>query len=53
MCGELLEFNEMLQRQIQRKDVVIHRMKEELINLRGPVKYLITAFYVELCSLLS
>ncbi|EDV27359.1 uncharacterized protein TRIADDRAFT_52974 [Trichoplax adhaerens] len=37
MCGELLEFNEMLQRQIQRKDISIHRMKEELINLRGPM----------------
>ena len=37
MHGELLEFNEHLQRQVQAKDVVIHRMRNELVELRGPL----------------
>ena len=37
MHGELLEFNENLQKSLQNKDVVINRLKEELISLRGPL----------------
>lgn len=37
MHGELMEFNSHLQRSIQRKDTVIKRLKEELVDLRGPL----------------
>lgn len=37
MHGELLEFNENLQKNIQNKDTVISRLKDELISLRGPL----------------
>jgi len=36
MHGELLEFNENLQRTVQTKDSQISRLKEELVSLRGP-----------------
>jgi len=36
MHGELLEFNENLQRSVQTKEGVIARLREELISLRGP-----------------
>lgn len=37
MHGELLEFNENLQRTVQSKDVLLARMREELVALRGPL----------------
>merc|ERR1719195_1210635 len=36
MHGELLEFNENLQKSLQSKDTIIGRLKDELISLRGP-----------------
>ena len=37
MHGELLEFNEHLQKLIHAKDNVIRRLREELIDVRGPL----------------
>ena len=37
MHGELLEFNEHLQKVLKVKDMVIRRMREELVDLRGPL----------------
>ena len=37
MHGELLEFNEHLQKIIQGKDAVIRRLREELVDVRGPL----------------
>ena len=37
MHGELLEFNEQLQRTLQSKDGLIRRLKNELVDLRGPL----------------
>ena len=34
MHGELLEFNEHLQKTIQSKDVYIKRLRDELVNLK-------------------
>jgi hypothetical protein len=37
MHGELLEFNEMLQKNVQTKDQLINRLRSELVLLRGPL----------------
>ena len=37
MHGELLEFNEMLQKSVQTKDQLIYRLRSELVLLRGPL----------------
>lgn len=37
MHGELIEFNEHLQKGLQARDALIHRMRDELIDLRGPL----------------
>ncbi|KAL8575773.1 hypothetical protein ACOMHN_004960 [Nucella lapillus] len=37
MHGELMEFNEMLQRQLTAKDCALKQLRQELITLRGPV----------------
>lgn len=37
MHGELVEFNDHLQRVIQQKDSIINKLREELVELRGPV----------------
>lgn len=37
MHGELVEFNEHLYRVIQQKDSIIGRLRDELVELRGPV----------------
>ncbi|XP_029540891.1 sorting nexin-29 isoform X2 [Oncorhynchus nerka] len=37
MHGELIEFNERLYRSLMAKDHLINQMKQELIDLRGPV----------------
>lgn len=37
MHGELIEFNERLYRSLMAKDHLIVQMKQELIDLRGPV----------------
>ena len=37
MHGELLEFNECLQRGVQSRDGVINRLRHELVLLRGPL----------------
>uniref|UniRef100_A0A8C8H3A6 Sorting nexin 29 n=1 Tax=Oncorhynchus tshawytscha TaxID=74940 RepID=A0A8C8H3A6_ONCTS len=39
MHGELIEFNERLYRSMMAKDHLIIQMKQELIDLRGPVSY--------------
>jgi sorting nexin-29 len=45
MHGELVEFNDHLHRVIQQKEALIKRLKEELVDLRGPVSSeLITLF---------
>src|SRR5271154_1939234 len=37
MHGELMEFNSHLQKSLQRKDYAIRRLREELVDLRGPL----------------
>uniref|UniRef100_A0A4W4F8N6 Sorting nexin 29 n=1 Tax=Electrophorus electricus TaxID=8005 RepID=A0A4W4F8N6_ELEEL len=37
MHGELIEFNERLYRSLMAKDILIGQMRQELIDLRGPV----------------
>lgn len=37
MHGELMEFNAHLQKTILKKDAAIRRLKEELVDLRGPL----------------
>ena len=37
MHGELLEFNESLQKSVQSRDVAIGRLRAELVLLRGPL----------------
>lgn len=37
MHGELMEFNAHLQTSLRRRDVAIRRLKEELVDLRGPL----------------
>ncbi len=37
MHGELIEFNEHLQKVLQAKDAAMRRMREELVELRGPL----------------
>ncbi|XP_076856447.1 sorting nexin-29 [Brachyhypopomus gauderio] len=37
MHGELIEFNEKLYRSLMAKDILIGQMRQELIDLRGPV----------------
>ena len=37
MHGELLEFNESLQKVLQTKEATISRLREELVSLRGPL----------------
>lgn len=41
MHGELVEFNEHLYRVIQQKDSIIGRLRDELVELRGPVSLLL------------
>ena len=38
MHGELMEFNEMLHRQLNAKDAVLKQLRQELVTLRGPVR---------------
>ncbi|KAK3608215.1 hypothetical protein CHS0354_039234 [Potamilus streckersoni] len=37
MHGELMEFNELLHRQINAKEVLLKKLQQELIDLRGPL----------------
>jgi len=37
MHGELLEFNESLQKSLQARDTTIGRLRDELVSLRGPL----------------
>lgn len=37
MHGELMEFNSHLQSSLRRRDLVIRRLREELVDLRGPL----------------
>lgn len=39
MHGELMEFNEMLHRQLNAKDAVLRQLRQELVTLRGPLPY--------------
>lgn len=36
-----MEFHEMLQRDLVKKEKIISKMKEELVVLRGPVSFLV------------
>ena len=36
--GELLEFNERLHKQVNYYQYQVRRLREELVNLRGPVR---------------
>lgn len=38
MHGELIEFNDFLQRQLRTKDAVIDHLKQQLVHIRGPVR---------------
>ena len=42
--GELMEFQESLQRQLSSKETYINRLKRELISLRGPLPEEISPF---------
>ena len=37
MHGELMEFNDMLHRQLNAREALIRQYKQELVELRGPV----------------
>lgn len=37
MHGELIEFNERLHRALMAKEALVSQMRQELIDLRGPV----------------
>jgi len=37
MHGELMEFNAHLQKSLRKRDTLIRRLREELIDLRGPL----------------
>lgn len=37
MHGELIEFNERLHRALMAKEALVFQMRQELIDLRGPV----------------
>ncbi|KAK7502006.1 hypothetical protein BaRGS_00006758, partial [Batillaria attramentaria] len=39
MHGELMEFNEMLHRQLNAKEAVLRQLRQELVTLRGPLPY--------------
>ena len=43
MDGELIEFNSMLVRQLNSKESLIRRLKQELTDLRGPVSIIISS----------
>ena len=49
MHGELLEFNEHLQKIIQGKDAVIRRLREELVDVRGPLPGILSLF-IDKCT---
>ena len=40
MHGELIEFNDFLQKQLRTKDAVIEHFKQQLVHIRGPVRAL-------------
>lgn len=46
MHGELMEFNEMLHRQLNSKEGFIRRLQGELVDLRGPVIVLLQLLYL-------
>lgn len=39
MHGELIEFNERLHRALMAKEALVSQMRQELIDLRGPVGF--------------
>lgn len=39
MHGELMEFNDMLHRQLNAKEALLKQLRLELITLRGPVSH--------------
>lgn len=39
MHGELMEFNEMLHRQLNAKDSALRQLRQELVTLRGPLPF--------------
>ena len=52
MHGELLEFNEHLQKTLQAKDAIIRRLRDELVDVRGPLPGNITIRIISTNSLL-
>ena len=45
--GELMEFQESLQRQLASKETYINRLKRELVSLRGPLPEEVSPFSTE------
>ena len=45
MHGELMEFNESLQRQLMSRESQLRRLTEEVTSLRGPVRVFCSPFY--------
>ena len=39
MHGELIEFNEILQKQLVARDICLQRLRVEMEQLRGPVSH--------------
>ena len=48
MHGELMEFNELLHRQLNVKELHLRQLRQELVELRGPVRRLYRARYIKL-----
>lgn len=46
MHGELIEFNERLHRALVAKEALVSQMRQELIDLRGPVSALPCRWYL-------
>lgn len=53
MHGELIEFNERLHRALMAKEALVFQMRQELIDLRGPVSVCLLHCRVSLCNRLK
>ena len=49
MHGELMEFNELIHRQLNAKEALLKRLQGELIDLRGPVCSLLSGPFIFRC----
>jgi len=50
MHGELIEFNERLHRALMAKEALVSQMRQELIDLRGPVSVCLLPYIIPLCE---